>query len=167
MTGNLIRCAALLLTMSLGSSETSLVPGGERSFEPYDVVGVCPVDSAKRSWSVVWHQNGVGADPKAARVFRNLESPDFNACLTLLIESDEATLSPVLRLASDPTDEHAAAATLAVRRRWTSFGVDRAILEVAETGDSGPAVERVFVSCEQIRHPIRIIGVSEEVKKRG
>jgi hypothetical protein len=91
-------------------------------------------------------------------VFRRLEGPDFNDCLTLLIESDDSTRKLVLRYAQEKTTSSATTALEAVHRRWSAYGVDRAIKEVAGTGTPGVEVERVLHACEEIRTPKRIEG---------
>ena len=141
-------CVALFL--ALGPSEGTAPAPPEGLIDPFQVVGLCPIESPPRTWSVVWHPGAPGAGAAAERVFRYLESPDFTNCLTLLIESDDAAREAAARLGSDPSADNARA-TSEARRRWKSYQVDQAILEVATTGARGPAVERVLDSCRQIR----------------
>lgn len=84
-------------------------------------------------------------------MFRSLEGPDFNDCLTLLIESDDSTRKHVLRYAQETTTASAKTALDAVHQRWSKFGVDRAIKEVAKTGARGAAVDQVLKACKEIR----------------
>jgi len=145
---------AFALFMTAGGSAQSPTDGGSPDpFDPFELVGVCAVKSETRSWSVVWHPRATGTDPEAIRVFRRLEASDFNDCLALLIESDDATRKTVLRFASEPTAENAKSAADATRHRWASYGVGRAIREVASTSARGPFVDRVLASCRDIRHP--------------
>jgi len=134
----------------------------EKPFDPFDVVGVCAVKSETRTWAVVWHPGAGGFDSASIRVFRHLEAKDIDDCLTLLIESDDTTRQAVLQFASNPTNENALLANRAARRRWSAFGVDQAIREVAETGARGPNVERVLVACREVRVPVTIIGAGSD-----
>jgi hypothetical protein len=136
-----------------------------RPSSAYDFVGVCPIPSEGRSWSVVWHPGASGPDLASSRVFRHLEGPDVDACLTLMILSDSDAHAIVEAYGKNPTREMAVKAGKAVRQRWSDFHVDRAITEVAEDGSRGKEVARVLAACEKIRVPNQIIGTSEGGKK--
>lgn len=136
-----------------------------RPSSPYDFVGVCSIPSEGRSWSVVWHPGASGPDQASSRVFRHLEAPDVDACLTLMILSDSRAYVVVEAYGKNPTREMAVKAGKAVRRRWSHFHVDRAITEVAEGGRRGKEVARVLAACEEMRVPNQILGTSEGGKK--
>src|SRR6267142_2499972 len=125
MLASVLEITFSLLTTTPGSPALPIESSPEAFFEPFELVGICAVKSETRTWSVVWHPRATGSDPSANRVFRRLEAPDFNDCLALLIESDDATREAVLRFASEPTAENAKTAIEAARRRWTTYGVDR------------------------------------------
>jgi hypothetical protein len=116
-------------------------------------VSVCAVPSEGRSWSVVWHPGASGPDGASSRVFRYLEAPDVDECLTLMILSDDRARVVVEEYGKNPTKEMAVKASDAVRRRWDDFRVDRAIAEVAASGRRGKEVARVLAACEELKPP--------------
>lgn len=148
-----IAAAVLAITNTVGGTEAGngTVARTEIEFKPYDVVGVCAVTTRGRNWAVVWHPTPSGADPeKATRVFKELESPEVDACLTRLIETDPSTLRLVSSLGPSVAGEAYRRVTDAVRARWTGFGVGRAIVEVANTGQRGKEVAEVLDACKHL-----------------
>jgi hypothetical protein len=139
-------------------------PAPTKAFSPFDVVSICPVATEGRSWAVAWHAGADGSD-KAARVFRYLQGRDVDECLALMVESDGDTYKTVEAFSKNPTQEMGLKATEAVHRRWTLYGVDHAIAEVAESGRRGAQVARMLAACEEIRVPRQVIGVPEGGKK--
>jgi len=133
---------------------------------PYDFVSVCPFESNGRSWAVAWHPRADGPDEAAARVFRHLQGSDVDACLALIVESDGETAAIVEAFGKSPTQELGVKASEAVHRRWTLYGVDRAITEVAESGRRGAQVARMLAACEEIRVPKQIAGISMDESKK-
>jgi hypothetical protein len=126
-------------------------PAPTKALNPFDVVGVCPIATKGRAWSVAWHQGIDGPDTATARVFRYLQSPDVDGCLALMVEADQETYEIVETFAKNPTQELGLKASKAVQQRWTLYGVDRAITEVAETGSRGLQVARMLAACEEIK----------------
>lgn len=128
------------------------------AFDPFSVVSVCPF---RGSWSVAWHTPpGVDVE-KATRARDHLNTPDFNDCLARIVSTDPATLAVVekgirgIDVSKDPPVIDVPAATAsneAVRKRWTSLGVDAAIREVADTGRRGEAVAGVLAACAKLEH---------------
>jgi hypothetical protein len=86
-----------------------------------------------------------------ARVFKYLEAPDFDDCLRLLIESDPDAHKLVLSMKDGTTIEEGMVVMEAVQGRWKKFGVDKALEEVAASGDRGKETARVLRECEQLR----------------
>jgi hypothetical protein len=157
-------CKRLLVPLLLATLPTwagELPTPTSKVSSPYDFVGVCAIPSEGRSWSVVWHPGASGPDQASARVFRHLEAPDIDACLTLMILSDSRAYTIVEAYGKNPTRELAVEAGRAVRRRWNRFHVDRAITEVAETGTRGKEVARVLEACEELRESGPIISAPE------
>jgi hypothetical protein len=140
-------------------------PAPTEAFKPFDVVSICPVATEGRSWAVAWHAGADGPDTAAARVFRYLQARDVNECLALMVESDEDTYKTVEAFAKNPTQEMGLKATEAVHQRWTLYGVDHAITEVAESGRRGAQVARMLAACDEIRVPRQIIGIQEGGKR--
>jgi hypothetical protein len=133
-----------------------------KAFNPFDVVSVCPIAANGRSWAVAWHPGADGPNQASARVFRYLQGPDVDECLTLMVESDKETDDAVETFAKNPTVELGFKAAKAVQRRWTLYGVDQAITEVAASGNRGAKVARMLAACEDIRVPKQTGGISEQ-----
>ncbi len=157
--------ATLSLLCSYGHAEVLARPDhvhGQaviKDWDPYSVVSVCPFRDA---WWIAWHTPpGVDA-AKASRVRSQLNETDFNECLAALVVSDAETRAAVERgirgidvSKSPPTIdiEAAQASNTAVYKRWTAFGVNAAINEVAETGERGERVAEVLAACDKLQPP--------------
>jgi len=116
--------------------------------EPLDLVGVCPIPSAGRSWSLVWHLGIAGIDAsREVHVQKRLQGSDFDDCLIALIETDVRARASVTRLLPMAFPDNVEAAAIAVRQRWNAFGVGEAILEVMDTGKRGEHVAIVLAAC--------------------
>ena len=132
-------------------------PGPEvtPAFDPFVVVGVCPIATGARPWSVVFHQFGEempeAAQVASVRVFKVLESPAIDACLTRIVEEDAEASRAADALASALDPDTYAKMDAAVRAAWSRYGVDAAVREVAREGKAGPAVERLSARCEALR----------------
>lgn len=118
---------------------------------PFNLVGICPIPSHGRTWSVVWHFDIEGIDPLSSiRVQKYLEGPDVTDCLAQLIESDSVTRAKADLLEPGVKLEDAVSATDAVYERWRSVNVDKAILEVMTTGARGEQVAALLASCQRL-----------------
>ena len=141
-----ILLAALLLT---GSPEDEATP----AFDPFVAVGVCPIASGLRPWSVVFHSFGDESPEEAqiasGRVFKHLQSPLIQDCLSRMIESDPTarTAAYGLQFAIDP--DTLLRLDKAVRAVWIRYGVDAAVREVA-AGPPGAATERLLTRCKEL-----------------
>lgn len=124
-------------------------PPGEPN--PYSVVGVCPIPQGSRSWAIVWHFSPDAVDPVASvRVQKFLEGSDFDACLLTLIVTDPETSALAAKIRPEASIEELTTATVGIRRRWTAFGVDRAILEVMKEGKRGERTQSLLEACERL-----------------
>ena len=154
--------ALVLLSALVGEPEPMLqafVPPPAAEFDPYSVVSVCPIPSRYGPWAVAWHVPPGVDSAKAKRAVDELKDPAFSDCLARFVHSDPATLA-LVKKAMQGIDtsvqpplidwEAATASNDAVRKRWTAFGVDEAIREVAETGLRGDRVAKVLAACEQL-----------------
>ena len=146
MTALLLAAAALL-------AEAPAQDATE-AFDPFFVVGVCPIETGMRPWSVVFHMFGEESPEDAqlasARVWKKLESSELRDCLTRIVEADAEArqLANSLEFALDPDTYMRMDA--AVRTAWKRYGVDAAVREVATTGQRGLAAEQLIARCETL-----------------
>jgi hypothetical protein len=120
--------------------------GVARGADPLDLVGVQPVPSGGRAWSIEWRRGVPDIDPsREARVREKLQGSDFDDCLITLVETDRNTRASVARLV--PLASAIEMASVAVRQRWRAFRVGDAILEVLDTGSRGERVAAVLAAC--------------------
>jgi len=128
-------------------------PEVTRAFDPFVIVGVCPIESGLRPWTVVFHSFGDDMPEEvqvaSGRVFKHLAGVE--GCLTKMIELDPEAREAAyaLEVASDP--ETLRRSDVAIRAVWSRYGVDTAVREVAQMGHPGPAVQRLLTTCETLR----------------
>lgn len=84
-------------------------------------------------------------------MFKHLEAPDFDACLRVFVESDARTLASVRALTHATEEKAYVVASKRVHKLWRLIGVERAIEEVARTGQRGEEVRRVLEVCGSLR----------------
>lgn len=150
-------CFAVLCVL-LGvrtQAQGQLLPG-EVVDPPLDyltMIGVCPVPSDGKEWSVMWHP-AVPTLParEQQRIWKALEGPDIDACLELLVLTDPVAGPLVSTISPESKDPGLAGRVRrAVSERWRLAGVARAFEEVAQTGKRGSATAALLEACAKLR----------------
>jgi hypothetical protein len=140
----------LLLAAAMAvASEPEVTP----AFDPFVIVGVCPIKSGMRPWSVVFHNFGdempEHVQIASGRVVKHLAG-GINDCLTKMIEADPAAREAASALASASDPDTLRRFDAAIRAAWSRYGVDAAVREVAQTGHPGSAVQRLLTTCDTL-----------------
>lgn len=141
----------LLLAAALAvASEPEATP----AFDPFVIVGVCPTKSGLRPWTVVFHSFGDDMPEEvqiaSGRVFKHLGG-GIDDCLTRMIELDPVAREAANALGSATDPDTLRRLDVAIRAVWSRYGVDAAVREVAQTGHTGSAVQRLLTTCETFR----------------
>lgn len=116
-----------------------------------DVVSVGCVPSVNGQIAYVWHQQVSGLeDAKVLQVFKHLQSPRFEGCLSAIARTRAGLYQALLDLEPDTYPDTMRAVRGRAHRVWEEYGADLAIQEVAETGAQGPETRAFFDRCDAL-----------------
>jgi len=119
--------------------------------DPYRyVVSVGCADPNGRTIGYVWHP---GALPNAEgeRVFKVLEGPEFEGCLSEIARTQSGLYQRLANLGPKSGDEVITAAMREASNLWSQHGAYEAVREVAATGAAGPKVKALMKHCDELR----------------
>jgi len=132
-----------------GSVVSRAAPAGDPSPETVAYrhvvsVGCAPSDGQKVVY--VWHP-GALPDGEGDRVFKHLQDPDIEDCLSEIARTRTKLYEALLDLRPESDPELVAKTMTEAVDVWSRFGVYDAVQEVATTGARGPRVRALLQTC--------------------
>ncbi len=146
-----MRWIALPLLLALPALAGEQAPPADAPARYLDVVTVGCAPPSNGELVYVWHTKLPGIDDvKTMRMFKYLESPKFEGCLSAIAKTKPDLYEKLLALRPDAIPEDMGATLQRAYDAWAEYGAERALQEAAETGALGPETDRFYERCSAI-----------------